>query len=276
MSSFWDSVANIYSNNSMTKHEGDHEMMYVFETIQKYFQNGISNMACFGAADGSRDPMCILEFLKENKKFLPKELIVNDISPEFIKICKEKFDLYRDINCEYHAKPIHEVKLNNKYKSVYVNGLYNADYFMQSLSLYLENKEIIGTKFKVWPLEFNGLELKRTLNVPIEFDINNYNAYASTFEKLRSNGKFLAFSLETDKNFISHYYDAKNVELMYKSVFGEKFSSVKCIGNRYIVLIIKSNTSDHECLITTLNNVMGNVKYDQLLNSLENINWLIK
>ncbi len=271
---FWNSVADIYSNNDMTKHEGDEEISCIYDMIQDL--NEVKLIASFGVADGCRDPILFLKYLDSKKKSLPK-VICNDLSPELLKICRDRIDKeFVNVDAQYFSAPID--KLSNKIVPtdsenlvpVYAVGVYNADYIKESLELYKQNKDVIGTMFSVSMLTFDG-ELHEAHH-QIEFDIESYAKVLDQILLLKSEPNFAAYSIRTNKNFISHYYTMASIEAICHHVFGDVANiTTKCVGCRYIVVKIVKNTSEPNCLVTTINNVIGNIHNDYQIKSLQKI-----
>jgi len=159
---FWDGVAHCYSPNSMTNHMADFEMEKLFVKLGLAESKKYVGIASFGVADGNRDPIKILQFLKDNNKIGNNfSIIANDISREMLN-CTEKnikdngFDNY---DCTYihdELANIEDIDLNQMIFPLFCFGVYNAKFIMEALQLYKDNKEIIGKEFKITPIYSNG------------------------------------------------------------------------------------------------------------------------
>lgn len=275
--SFWNGVAEIYSKSSMTHHMADFELGTVMEVLDTL---EIKSMACFGAADGNREPLSLLNHLVETKKSLPKEILINDISANMISQCKINLAkggwfMNKDIDIKFIHKPL--ISLTEKFnlgpmKINYCIGVYNANYLQESLELYQLNKEVVGELFHVYPLYFSDGILKA--GDGIQFKIEKYLEKMPELTKMREPTGFYGYGIITDNNFISHYFDEKMLQIVMRSVFKNHNISVK-VGKdnfrRYIVYVIQSKLDGCDCIVTMLNNVLGNIKYDQHIGSLEKL-----
>ncbi len=272
---FWNSVSEIYGDSPMTNREADLEMNSLFKLIGFLGNKTVKELICLGAADGSRDPIKILNFLKRMNLKLPKKIIINDISSGLLEVCERKMAINNFSNVEriYVCKPMHEINYkNNGSISMFLVGLYDADYIETAFKLYRDNSEVTGKEFNVSWLWFEGDNLYRETKDEIKFNINEYGNNISKVKQLRENAKtnFLAYSIKTNKNFVTHYYDFKMIKFFFGTIFSDcKITSYK-VGNRYLMMLV-SKKYYPDCLITSLNNVVGNIPFDLQVASLKNI-----
>jgi hypothetical protein len=271
--SFWDSVATMYSTSDLTTHKADFEMSILFDILKS--TTNLHGLASFGVADGKRDPIQLLLKLKDDKKEMPQEIILNDISNEMLIEAKKNVGTFVKVdNCKYLHTPISklsEVFSHNQGNNTgFVFGVYNAKYIMQSLRLYMENSVVIGTEFELFPLFFDGNNIGQIGTQKLSFNINNFQHYENDIAKMSLCENFYAFSIRTNKNFISHFFSAKSLKTLLAKIFVGK--NVSCIegqedNSRYIVYIIKEKCKI-DYLVTMINNVLGNIKYEEQIQSL--------
>jgi hypothetical protein len=283
--SFWDGVSKVYSASNMTHHMADFELSFILSKLKLL---NVKGMACFGSADGNRDPIAMLKFLRENSLNLPHELTVNDISVNMVKEARKNlleggWHVHIE-NVNYVHKPLSCIdsipsSITDK-RMTYFIGVYNATYLKNSLILYRENKEIIGDRFMVSPLYYNqkecsGSELGITVGTCITFDIDKFEDVWDELDKMGKTPNFYAYSISTNKNFVSHYFDANCLGRLLNDIFtGYNVETVaeneQQNGARYIVNVIthKETSANNDYVITMLNNVLGNIKHDEHVSSL--------
>ncbi len=274
---FWDSVSQFYGTHQLTNHKSDFELDCVNNLVKHMGQ--IDNLICLGVADGSRDPLVILGSMTDLEMPLPKEMHFNDLSGDLLAQCKKKVVTnHPGVVATYHSLPMEELpdKIGIKFPNPdIIIGLYDADYFIPSLNGYLESKDVIGTDFMVGYTVFKDGKISHG-SWQVHFDIDNYSIFAPDFVKMRSDKNFLAYSIMTEKNFISHYWDKQMLEELMKLVFEKDMKNVTNVGDRYLVTHIQSK-SEHissNTLITSLNNVVGNIPFEHQLESLQAIKTL--
>lgn len=275
---FWNSVSAIYGEHNLTNHNSNYEMSFVNQMAQ-FIKS--KNLICFGVADGSRDPITILSYLSANNMTLPSTIILNDLSPNLLNVCKTNMHKkYPTIETQYLLMPMADVtsEINTKFpNTIALIGLYSADYIMPSLKGYYESKKIIGNSFEVGATVLCDNGEIHYLNKKIKFDINDYESIFPKLSEFRTTPNFLAFSIKTDKNFISHYWDTDGLLQLMSTVFSKKKVSIEKLGDRYVMTTIngKVNSIDSDTtLITCLNNVIGNIPVEYQVSSLEMINSL--
>lgn len=261
---FWNSVANLYDKSPMTHLANDEEMNYIFKVIDSNF---ITKIICLGAADGCRDPLLLLYYLKNTYKKEPKKLIVNDIAEKMLEKCKDRLKEFNQIDIDYVCSPINKIHISyNNFIGIFT--VYRADFINEALKLYKIEQDIIGKEFKVFPIFYidNKIVVNETINKC--FNINDINE--DLFDELKNMRKdnFLAYSIITlDKKFISHYYDLEMLNLMLTNVLNKKYEKrIMNISDRKILFEISNTNGD--TLITCLNNVLGNIPYDEQIESL--------
>lgn len=282
---FWDSVSKVYSSNDMTNHMADFELQTSLSYIKAMNVEGLSS---FGVADGNRDPIQILKHLNDNDRQLPNELVVNDISSNMVKETAnnlllggwtEKIKSINYIHC-----PISQIKsINSEIKNkspLYCIGVYNVDYIKESLELYRQNKEIIGKNFTVNALYLTFDENNNPViihGISLMFNIDHYNNALVGFNALKTDPSFYAFSVTTDNNFVSHYFNSEKLNLLLNNIFkGLKVITEKgadANAKRYIVNIISDNDINKKpnYVVTMLNNVLGNIKSEDQIVSLQKL-----
>lgn len=278
---FWDSVSKIYENSPLTKHQADKEMDKIYEIIEEHFPT-VKNLICFGTADGCRDPIRILDQLKKKEKAFPECTVLNDLSSELLSVCQKRMNYYGfKKNVHYFSGPMSEItrdQLVEKYfpfgdmKAMYFCGVYNADYIAPSLEGYKQESAVIGTDFSLSPLLLVDGELVQSEG--INFDINDYESQLDTIDDMKDIKNCIGYSIKTDKGFVTHYYTMRGFYDMLVHVFGVGLFGCTIIqGDRYLVSTIfdKDYRKNMNTLITTLNNVIGNIPFDQQLESLQNI-----
>lgn len=275
---FWDSVAKFYSEHQLTNHQSDYELEFVLNTLGTI--GTVYNLVCLGVADGSRDPYIILKYLNDKGVGLPIETHLNDLSDKLLDECRKRLDEF-PISATYHAKPMKEVKIERKFTNPnIILGLYNSDYLLQSLQGYLESKDVIGDMFEVRYTTFANGKINHS-EERIKFNIEDYVTYSEQFVAMSQKENFLAFSIKTDKQFISHYWHAPILIKLLQNVFTGLNVKVFDSGKRYIIAYItnpctlaessiETGTDGGETtLLTSLNNVIGNVptecQYDSLV-----------
>lgn len=278
---FWDGVSKMYSSSDMTHHMADFELGQVLSVVDKMNLKGLS---CFGVADGNRDPIQILDHCYKNNKELPSELFINDISSNMLKESISNLKIGGWLDKIKWVIPIHNSisKINftsniiNK-KSTYIIGVYNADYLRESLLLYKENKDVIGKHFTICPLYLDQSQESPSIykGKDITFDIDNYENYTDILDVMKQDSNFYAYSVLTDKNFISHYFNAKALNSLISSIYKKHNISTQKGENqsdkRYIVNVIRSNNGTNDYVVTMLNNVFGNIKFCEHVDSLQKL-----
>ena len=281
---FWNSVSSIYGGHNLTTHSSDHELDFVKECANRLISSNnliLSTLICLGVADGSRDPIVILSNLRTNNLPLPKQLYLNDLSPDLLGVCEKSMkEMFSELQATYFAVPMSDVDPNVIPKTETTTaliGLYNADYIMPSLKGYLESKDVIGTKFEIGVTIFENGNIVKHDNV-IRFDIESYASFETQITDLRAIPNFLAYSIKTDKDFISHYWDSDNLWHVMAQAFKNKTVKTFKLGERYVMSKIDNFPSDNDdkrtTLITSLNNVIGNIPFEHQMASFEMIDSL--
>ena len=276
---FWQKVGDNcqYETAPITSHMSDDEMEFVFQVINKNFLTGC---ICIGCADGCRDPLQMLQYIKNNNIKMIEHLRLNDISASLLRTAEKNVtEKYKDIDSLYFPCPAHEIqkdslKLPQKKILHAVLGVYNADYIDQSLGNYQKSmKGIIGTQFTMQVLVRKGVGMEKSTE-KILFDIDNYKEHLNKIYDMRKEAgdKFVAYSIQTETGFISHYYESNAFLWLCNQGFPDKQCQVYKNGSRYVVAYIKQSDEKCDWLLTSLNNVVGNIPYDLQIQSLNNIN----
>lgn len=263
---FWDSVATIYGGNRMTKNDADREMSRVFKSIGN---NKIKYLIGLGVADGSRDPLMILDYLKDKQEELP-HVIANDLSTDLVEECRKKLDEFDNLQADYFDGPMDQLTKDNipfeDIKPQLIIGVYDINFLETALSLYKENKEIIGEEFTIFPLTFNDKEVKRQASLQT-FQIDTYENVLTFLEYKyntfkNSSSSFLGFTLITDKGFSSSYFYDKGLSNFLLNIFDQDFRFTVSRPNTRHLLCNIGNLEECNCIVTCLNNVLGNIPYD--------------
>lgn len=276
---FWDANASTYSLSNMTHTHEDSELIPIFMVLENLGR--VYGMACIGPADGMREPISLLEYLHTES---PKELILNDISSEMLREARKNLVLTGWDKKISTITTIHNpiANVDNLVSSIpdrnttFCIGVYSADNMLDALKLYSENTNRIGCNFKLRTVIYNEKDHKLEQIDEFDFNICEYMSVIGKISLLRMTPNFYAFGIVTDKDFVSHYFDDKMLNHILASIF--KTHTVKTIKNvnndkRYITNILKSNTTyGNNYVVTTLNNVLGNIKLNEQLLSLEKIN----
>ena len=148
-----------------------------------------------------------------------------------------------------------------------INGVYNADYIESSLELYDKQKDVIGSVFEITWLCWRDNKL--VPNSWLKFSINEYKKILDVINLWKSNPDFVAYSIKTDKNFVTHYYCASGLEKMFCQVYPKDNISINSSGDRYLIVkIIMGDAKRIDTMLTTLNNVIGNILSEHQIESL--------
>jgi len=274
---FWDSVSNNYGNNNMTTHQNDFELNTLFNLIKENEFN-IYQLSCIGVADGCRDPIMILEYLKKTNKNLPQFLYTSDLSSLMINHCAKKLLNYKIKNISYNYGELKNVHIPQKQidNIIYYIGCYDSNYIQESLEMYKGNKQILGEEFTLTPLYYNKeKQIDECTN--IVFNIETYEYYIDLIKSFLGTNNFLGYRIKTNTGFISHYYNKNLFETYLKNIFidSDVALNINLYSNngRYIIASISKiyNNSKNIHLVTTLNNVIGNIPTNDQFTSLYRI-----
>ena len=267
---FWNYLSKYYTNYPIINHDGNYEMNYIFNILLEC--KNIKQLACFGVADGTRDPLEILNFLKEIDKLEVNSIILDDISEKLLELCRVTLKDYSDIKAQYVAKPIHVVENIERTKNaIYFMGIYDADYIEESLQIYVNNKGEMGEFYDIGWIYEEDMQFKRKGS--IKFKIDDYMQHLDRIQNFRENKNFVAYSIITEKGFVTHHYDINNFGNVCTKIFNGNVE-INSVGNRHIICKISTDENDLTDLtiITTLNNVVGNIPHDLQIASLQNLN----
>jgi hypothetical protein len=253
---FWDSVSQVYETSDMTHCGADYELDIVFDLITRHPPE---NLVCIGVADGCRDPLQLLYFMENTGVPLPKAITLNDLSGKMLKLCEKRLEALKKVGpcTTYVQGPLQEIELVKDLGSyLYCMGCYNATYIIPALNLYQANKSIIGTHFTLIPYFFK--EGVCSPGDKLVFDIENFEEHETKLVDMSKHEEFMSFFVETNTGFISHYYSKTNFAAYLRTIF--KTCSIEVLeSSRYLVNIITKGDGPHTGLITTLNNVIGNI-----------------
>jgi hypothetical protein len=288
--SFWDTVANMYSQSTLTSHMADFEMDIVFKFLSCV--QILLGVASFGVADGNRDPIQILNFIREQNKYDSEnfEVLLNDISGEMLRVAEQNMitNGHGELQAHYVHNPVSQLIdvpsfFPNKNTS-FIFGVYNARYIVESLELYRQNKAVIGNKFSLSALYLkedltmaNKWEIVEESRSILHFDIDDHLLLSEAILLLMTIPNFYAYSISTEKNFVSHFFAAESLKKILESIFPNKKVAYICGDNadghdnrRYIVNILE-NDGPTNYLVTMMNNVLGNIKFEEQQQSLKNL-----
>jgi hypothetical protein len=272
---FWDERSYDYSSKSLTTHNSDDELNALKAHVGKL--NYMYGLACLGAADGLREPCEILKWWQGWKKPWPEEVMINDISHMMLKhSCNninDNFDMSSS-SLYFIAQPIEKLNFNPiiaKRVPLTFFGTYNYKYLIPSFQKYYENKEILGNFFSIFDVKFEKGRLEKNLKLRLNINDNNDEILKKLIEEVEMDENFYGFWLCTDLNFSSTYFNSKILYKLVQEIFAEQSVEVEEVGNRYIVTTIKDKQRDSNYLITSLNNVLGNILLDEQVNALKNI-----
>lgn len=282
--SFWDTVAHMYSDSTLTSHMADFEMDIVFKFLLHV--QILLGVASFGVADGNRDPIQILNFIREQTKYDSKnfEVILNDISGEMLNVAKKNMitNGHGELQAHYEHNPVSQLlivpSIHPVKKTSFIFGVYNALYIIESLELYRQNKKVIGDKFRLSALYLEeDLSIKEEPLSVLHFDIDDYLSLSEAILLLMTIPNFYAYSISTEKNFVSHFFSAESLKKILLNIFVGKKVAYICGDNdhdhdnrRYIVNIIQ-NDGPTDYIVTMMNNVLGNIKFEEQQQSLKNL-----
>ena len=266
---FWDSTASIYSNAKLTT-EGGEDLEVVLSKTKN-----IDNLVCLGVATGCRDPLFLL-----NAGLEPNKLMVNDLSPELLKICLNNLSQYSGVDKISFVGPVHSILENSAQRirtflsaiePVLCVGVYRKEAFYNkfngysALELYSEERKNIGSDCSVFPIFHEKKILKRlgkgaNFRLPlISNQIDQIRDYLHPYEELSGFGGFQFNSIKEGNPFVSHYYTRGLLEQMFLEIFPNHTISVTDTKTRNYVIFVKRKDSEPNTMITMINNVLGNI-----------------
>lgn len=262
---FWDGVAKVYGQSNMTSTEADPELDIITREI---VDGDITTLVGIGSADGVRDPEAILSHLNTsypNKYEKIEKVVVTDYAPQMVEMAKKRLEKW-DRKFEYASGSAHLLKFPSSHKSSLMMSVYNKTFIMQALALYLDNKDIIGKKVTLSAVSLDGVLYRQ---VSISFDLEQYKEYEQQILDMAKCDHFFAYLFTTDTGFISHYFDQDTLLLLLAGTMGGTIT-VYNPSTRHILYNV-TNTENPDTVITMLNNVLGNIPDDIMIDSLVNI-----
>lgn len=289
---FWDGITH-YSDNAMTYTQADFELSQVHKCIDSNQHEQIKDLFGMGVADGLREPISILNHLEQQGRPLPSRLIINDISEPLFNEAKDNLakggwtNKIGDDQITYFLGEIEKIDAEiakvTKIRLAII-GVYNLEYLQNALLLYKKNSHIIGKEFHVYPvyLKNEGEKLVLEHGRTIEFNISNLDD--GVIQRIHNNidqsKKLYAQCVyTTDKHFVSHYFDSAYLGIVIRNIFtGYDVEIHRDEENqRYIVVELKCTKpiGSGITLLTTLNNVLGNIKTDAQMQALNVLKKLI-
>lgn len=262
---FWDEVAPKYSSNKMTTEHADTEIITIIESIKML---DIKTIFSIGCTDASRDPTFILNNPKI--KIDPNCVVYyNDISKKMIKIATDRLKKYSNIILKPLVGPIQNYLDQPKYNSLKNQtvciGVYDVKYFKKAIELYIDEKDIIGTKFKLVPIILINNIFQEHQTEKIIFNHDSWNSDDSWHKILlwQTLNNFVSIKVETDTGFISNYYSKLSlVNIMNSIVINNNYSikyDLSSPDDRHTILILKPTHHKSTGVVTMINNVMGNI-----------------
>lgn len=266
---FWDSTASVYSNAKLTN-EGGEDLEVILSR-----SGSIDNMVCLGVATGCRDPLFLLD-----KGIKPKKLLVNDLSPNLLRICLASLSSYSELDMLSLVGPIHRTLEKSaegiegffgKSEPLLAVGVYKKDAFYtkfngySALELYSEERTNIGDNCVVYPIFYEG-EILNTKSKGIDFklplssrQIGRIAKFLQKYESSRGFGGFQFNSVKNGNPFISHYYTKELLEKIFVDTFPGYQISIVDTQTRNYVVFVGGKDSNQNTLITMINNVLGNI-----------------
>ncbi|CAF1064412.1 unnamed protein product [Rotaria sordida] len=288
---FWNTIL-AYSDNPMTYTEADFELSQVYKCIDSNQHEQIKDLFSMGVADGLREPISILDHIEKQGCVLPSRVIVNDISKTLFDQAKTNLvnrGWHNKIDNEiiYFLGKIDEIKTGIVKETkirLGIIGVYNLGYLKKALHLYQQNADIIGTKFNVYPVYLNNEEDNLFLEhgETITFDITNLSDdIINQIDKNVDQSKHLYAQCvyTTDKHFVSHYFNDIWLKKVISDIFIDYDIDIyqEADNGRYIVVKFQctKETANGITLMTSLNNVLGNITTDTQIKSLRVLKNLI-
>lgn len=193
----------------------------------------------------------------------PKHIRLVDISTELLNTAKNKLSKYNNIDITTYSDSLHNVDLDipAKRKGCGIIGIYNADFIEHGLQGYKETVKIVGREFSLCSLSYKNNKLVKNDDM-IRFDILEYKRYMDDICKLREQDGFVAYSIQTNNNFVTHYYDSAAILSILHGIY--KNVRIEHIGKKHIVIRINSFEPiyTNNGLLTCINNVIGNIPVD--------------
>ncbi|CAF1074884.1 unnamed protein product [Rotaria sordida] len=288
---FWNTILD-YSGNAMTYTEADFELSQVYKCVDSNQDEQIKDVISMGVADGKREPISILHHIEKQGRVLPSRVIVNDISDTLFDQAKANLVNHGWVDkigneIIYFLGKIDDIKtelVKETKVRLGIIGVYNLGYLKNALYLYQQNAEIIGTKFNVYPVYLNNDEDNLILEhgETITFDITNLsddiiNQIHNNVDQ--SKRLYAQCVYTTDKHFVSHYFnDGVLKEVIHGIFIGYNIDIYQEGDNgRYIVVKFQctKETGNGITLMTSLNNVLGNITTDTQIKSLRVLKNLI-
>lgn len=270
---FWNSVANDYSNSTMTSHQNDFELNIIKDNLNNISQ--LEGIVSLGCANGIRDPIFILENC-EIKNL--SEVTCLDISEKMIDECKENLKKY-NFSKKFIVNKISDLTEFNKdllKESIFICGVYNANYIVQSLEIYKNNIDKIGNYFTITPVIYKYDKLLERTDLSLKFNIVDYSYCSEKILNMQKLDCFYAYNIKTEKEFVSHFFDSAKLYSLLNTIFPHKIEVIKDEKYpRYLIFkIINGELNNCNYIITMLNNVLGNILTNEQVLSLQNINKL--
>lgn len=271
---FWDSVASLYGENEMTTHSSDFEMDTVNNAVDSMPIPSV--VASYGCADGSRDPVMILKNIKNDYV----KVVLSDISPEMVKIAEKRV---MDMNVSQKMiqtvvgplEDIEPVKMISDGNIGLFVGVYSSCYLPDAMKIYSGNRNIIGNNFTVSHVFYSDNKIVQ-MPEKFQFEIQNFDEVKERImdPSIIDKEGFLGYNVNTEKNFVSRYFNPVTLKKMMEDIFYECRISVtvgKDENSRYTIVQILRETDNETAVITMMNNVLGNITYYNQIKALENL-----
>ena len=274
IANFWDTAASSYSTNDMTVAHADYEFSKIEKILSKH--DCITSIVSLGAANGVRDPIHIMRnFLSQTPEFV----FINDISPGMINEAKKFMDEFLATRqacsrVEYSVAPAEKMNMPSFYDrdhTLRILGVYKASFLVKNLDKYRGNRQIIGEKFTISVIVLDD-NRNLTTKGSITFMIDDYELHAHALMTYLDAPSFYAFSVVTDKDFVSHFFSPDGLKSFVSEIFPEeRFTLHDDNDERFLILELLPVTNQVNCLTTMLNNVFGNIQYHYHKEILEKI-----
>lgn len=283
ITNFWNSVAHDYGKHTLTTSHHDDEISYILNKIVKSKVN-IDTLASVGCADGSRDPNIILRFLVDHGLKLPLNLVINDISPVMISQCKKRINSFSIPSIISKAEPIELIDRSwldsNIWKPDSVSeifiGVYNIDFIKEALELYHQESDTVGKEYSLTLTILSSNSKLEFSDKQWRFNINDYMKVIpdiiASIEDRKKLGDLYGISIQTEKNFVSHYFYKDQLKYLLESRNANIKVTATELGARYLMFDIEFNkTKTVNTILTMINNVLGNIAFDNQVTAIDNL-----
>ena len=251
------------------------QLEYVYDFIDRNkegYQDSpkkFKELVCFGNSNGCKDPYLLIKRMLDNRMFYPDSLTVVDNDLDIFDQCFYKLKFYDIPKKQFYSSNFKDLKVypNNIYtKSIYC--LYSTGYLIESLRYFKENRDVFGTDFKIYQLIHIRGEVER--HDHISFDIEDLERYEEKILELKNRPNFLAYSLETDQGFTTHFFEhLALINFLNNVVPNDVLNRVNEYEDKYFIVDFGSDFGRK--IVVAFNNVLGNVPYYDLVETFKKI-----